>query len=350
MARLFLHIGTYKTGTSYLQYLFDRNRDRLAQAGILYPRIGPVPAHHALAAAWGDIPDLPRACFRDGGPDRLWEDLVRRHARAPGTVLLSSEVFSRQERGRVDYADLARRVAPFEEVRVICTLRRQAELAQSIWLEVARKGRVLTLRPYLERAWKEGLCTGVCIDHERLYERLLEGFSPERIILLDHDRARRAEGGLAQVFLDLMGAGIAAADLDPPRPKEANRSPDPLGFYLASRIAGGVCPPAALVAAVTEILRTDPPRPTSLLSRAEYTRFHRLFAPANARLAERVQPWQPGFALSDTAPSEEIYYRNNVTEWKWLKIAERLYRDRPRDRWALLARAGRRLKRLAKGI
>ncbi|MFC3119956.1 hypothetical protein ACFOHS_22960 [Jhaorihella thermophila] len=160
-----------------------------------------------MVEVWFEIPDLPPDRFREGGPDRLWEDLVQRHARGPGTVILSSEAFSRQGREPIDYADLARRLAPFEEVRVICTLRRQAELAQSVWLEVARKGRALTLRPYLNRAWTEGLCHGVSIDHERIYDRLLEGFSPDRIHLFDYEHVRRARGGLAQALLDLAGGG-----------------------------------------------------------------------------------------------------------------------------------------------
>ncbi|MFC6689683.1 hypothetical protein [Jhaorihella thermophila] len=345
MARLFLHIGTHKTGTSYLQHLFHLNRDRLEQAGLHYPRIGSDSAHHALVEVWFEIPDLPPDRFREGGPDRLWEDLVQRHARGPGTVILSSEAFSRQGREPIDYADLARRLAPFEEVRVICTLRRQAELAQSVWLEVARKGRALTLRPYLNRAWTEGLCHGVSIDHERIYDRLLEGFSPDRIHLFDYEHVRRARGGLAQALLDLAGADLSVSDLRQPPPESANISPDPLGFYLASRIAGSAPPPAALVTAVTDILRTDPPRPTSLLSRAEYARFHSVYAPVNARLVDRVQPWQPGFTLSDTAPSGKLFYRDDVTEWKWLEIAARLYADPPRDETTIADRARRILRK-----
>jgi hypothetical protein len=329
MAKVFLHIGAHKTGTSYLQHLFYLNHARLARAGIHYPLIGPNDAHHALAAAWIDMPDLPQRFFGKGGPDKLWNDLIARYARAPGTVFLSAENLSRQSPETVDFADLARRLAPFDEVRVIYTLRQQAELVQSLWLQAAKSGRVLALRPYLARAWEESLGGGIGIDHEALYDALLAGFSPDQIVLLDYAAIRAARGGIAQVFLDLMESGLSAADLAAPPEAKANISPDPLSFYLSSQITGGSLPPNALVAAVTDILRTDPPRRTSLLSQAEHTRFHRQFSPGNARLVERVQPWQQGFAFADPEPSADLFYRNNVAEWKWLQIAAMLYRDAP---------------------
>lgn len=346
MAKVYLHIGAHKTGTSYLQHLFYLNHAKLARAGIHYPLIGPNDAHHALAAAWIDLPDLPAGFFGKGGPDKLWNDLIARYARAPGTVFLSAENLSRQSPQAVDFADLARRLQAFDEVRVIYTLRRQADLVQSLWMQAARSGRVLTLRTYLIRAWEESLGGGIGIDHEALYQALLAGFAPEQIILLDYEAIRAAEGGIAQSFLDLIGAPVAAADLAQPPEARANISPDPLGFYLASQIAGGL-PPKALVAAVTDILRTDPPRRSSLLGRAEHVRFHRQFAPGNARLVERVQPWQPGFSFADPEPGDDIFYRNNVTEWQWLQIAGMLYRDAPRA--SATERARWSLARLRKG-
>ena len=38
--KLFIHAGTYKTGTTYFQHKIYHNRKRLAAAGILYPRLG----------------------------------------------------------------------------------------------------------------------------------------------------------------------------------------------------------------------------------------------------------------------------------------------------------------------
>ena len=111
MARLFIHIGAHKTGTSFVQDLFHRNRDRLARVGLHYPHVGPNNAHHALAAAWLTMPDLDENFFRNRSVDQMWDDLVDRYAKAPGTVFLSAENLSRAQPEAVDFADLARRRA-----------------------------------------------------------------------------------------------------------------------------------------------------------------------------------------------------------------------------------------------
>ena len=340
MAKVFLHIGAHKTGTSYLQHLFYLNHARLARAGIHYPLIGPNDAHHALAAAWIDMPDLPSGFFGRGGPDKLWNDLIARYAHAPGTVFLSAENLSRAQPEAVDFADLARRLAAFEEVRVIYTLRQQAELVQSLWLQAARSDRVLALRAYVRRAFDLRLGGGIGIDHGQVYEALRAGFAPGQIILLDYTRLRHAEGGIAQVFLDLMGSPLRAAELTRPPPEKSNISPDPLGFYVASQIAGGSAPPAALAALVAKIVNPAGAQRTTLLARHEYAKFHSRFSPANARLVERVQHWQPGFAFEDPEPADNLIYRDDISEQNWIDIAAAIWRAAPRASAAERARRG----------
>lgn len=340
MAKVFLHIGAHKTGTSYLQHLFYINHARLARAGIHYPLIGPNDAHHALAAAWIDMPDLPSGFFGKGGPDGLWNELIARYAHAPGSVFLSAENLSRAQPEAVDFADLARRLAPFEEVRVIYTLRQQAELVQSLWLQAAKSDRVLTLRTYVRRAMDQRLGGGIGIDHGEVYKALRGGFGPSQIVLLDYTRIRRAEGGIAQVFLDMMDSPLRAADLTRVPPEKSNISPDPLGFYVASQIAGAGAPPAALTAVVAGIVNPGGDRRTTLLARHEYARFHSRFAPGNARLVKRVQHWQPGFTFDDPEPAEDLIYRDDISERNWIDIAAAVWRQAPRASVAERLRRG----------
>ena len=48
--RLFIHIGTHKTGTSVIQKFLFQNRDALKEKGFLYPYPGHKPSHHAMAS------------------------------------------------------------------------------------------------------------------------------------------------------------------------------------------------------------------------------------------------------------------------------------------------------------
>jgi len=161
MARLFLHIGAHKTATSYLQALFHHNRQTLSKAGLHYPFIGPNTAHHSLAASWLDMPDLPPSFFGAEGPDGLWDRaILHPYANRTDTLFLSAENFSRFSPQRVDMADLARRLAVFDEVRIVYTLRAQTEMLASLWVQIARDRKAPTLRGYLERVLATGMGGG----------------------------------------------------------------------------------------------------------------------------------------------------------------------------------------------
>lgn len=89
--RLFIHIGSHKTATTYLQSLFHNNRDLLLKNNLLYPATGIAhEAHHELA--WSlrdkqqdstDLLLMPR-----------WQALVEEiEGAAADTALISSEDF-----------------------------------------------------------------------------------------------------------------------------------------------------------------------------------------------------------------------------------------------------------------
>ncbi|MGX9353400.1 hypothetical protein ACS3QZ_19580 (plasmid) [Shimia sp. W99] len=325
MAKLFIHIGSHKTGTSYLQELFNENRDRLKKAGVHYPVIGPNNAHHALAAAWMHVSGLPDGFFTDTGPNGLWNRLVGEYAKGEGTVFLSAENFSRVFPDRVDMADLRRRVAAFDEVKVIYTMRRQAELIQSVWMQVALTRRPPSLRKYLEIALKKRRGGGVPLDHGMFYDNMRNGFSADEITLLDYAQIRRTEGGIAQTFLDLLGADLKAADLTPPDAKAANVSPDPLATYAASMIVPDRPTPEDLIQLAGKVLRPDSGIPATLLARHEYAKFNTRYRPGNASLVERVQSAQPGFTFEEQDPPENMIYRDDMTTQSWISISAELY-------------------------
>lgn len=127
--RVFLHLGAPKTGTTSLQNIMWRNRELLAQAGVLYP--GDRPEAHFQAAV-----ELQGSRFRPDGSDEeipgSWESLVAEARQWPGTVILSHELLCTAQEAEIDRAlsDLA-----FAEVHLVCTARDLARQIPAVWQE-----------------------------------------------------------------------------------------------------------------------------------------------------------------------------------------------------------------------
>lgn len=345
MAKVVLHVGAHKTGTTFVQNLFHLNRVRLAQAGVHYPDIGPNTAHHALAGLWLDLPDVPDRFYGRAGPEGLWQRLIAQYADAEGTLFLSAENFSRCHPQEVDMEDLARRLSVFEEVKILYTLRPQTELVQSLWLQLAKSGRALAIHAYARAAIETRRALGVRIDHGSVYTALRRGFAPEQIHLLDYNQIRQAPGGLGQVFLDLLGCGLSATELRQPDREEANISPDPLAFWIASEVAGGQNPDPDLVAQVASAL-SGLGRPGTLLARHEYQKLRNRYAESNAALVEQVQSVQPGFSFLQPDTPGDLIYRNEIPGQAWLEIARGLYKnDAERPSLGRVLPLGRRLRK-----
>lgn len=330
MAHLVLHVGSHKTGTTYLQNLFHRNRATLEAAGIYYPDIGPNTAHHVLARPWLTMPDVPDSFFGARGPEGVWEDLIAQYAHLPGTVFLSGENFSRSYPETVDMEELAQRLSVFEGVRILYTMRAQTEMIQSLWLQLAKSGHQLSLYTYVRNTIEKRRAIGVWIDHNAVYDALLMGFAPEQIHFLDYGQIKEMPGGVAQTVLNFLGSDLNSDDLLPPDSEDTNVSPDPLGFWIASEMAGPDVPDPALLAAVTRPL-AETGRPNTLLARHEYAKVSSRYGAANVKLVERLQATQPGFEFLQTDAPEDMLYREEIPNQIWLEIARNVYALEQRD-------------------
>ncbi len=349
MAKVVLHVGAHKTGTTYLQNLFHENRSKLAEVGVHYPDIGPNTAHHALARSWIKLPDVPDEFFGSRGADGLWDDLIAKYADLPGIVFLSAENFSRCYPEQVDMADLARRLSAFEDVRVLYTMRRQTEMVQSLWLQLARFHRPLSIYSYVHNAIELRRAVGVRIDHGSFYDVLLGGFAPEQIHFLDYSQIRRVPGGIGQFVLDLLDTGLKVDDFAKPQAQENNVSPDPLGYWIACQITRNVIPDLPVVEAVTDALAKTG-QPDTLLARHEYVRIASRYASANEKLVERLQQTQPGFTFEETEPPENLLYRDEIPDTVWLDILARIHAlppaPKPRPAASPATRAKQKFRRL----
>jgi hypothetical protein len=124
--QVFLHVGTMKSATSYLQSLCQRNRSRLAQAGVLWLPIG---SHFASTNAL-----VQRKIPRPVAP-KEWRAAVEQIRAHDGAALISNEQLAKQPPYRIRRLLKALRPA---EVTVIVTARDLARVIPSHWQTTLR--------------------------------------------------------------------------------------------------------------------------------------------------------------------------------------------------------------------
>lgn len=327
MGRAILHIGLHKTGTTMIQDTLAANAERLAGHGVVYPRLGRPSGHHGLACDWN--PHLSPAFRFPGGAVGTLEALARAHGRSDRTLILSSEELSRADPTfRPDLRAIRRALAPFEEVRVICTLRAQWRFLQSVWLEMAKRHMPEPTPDALMReAIGTGCAQGLWADYTALYDHLREAFAPEEILLLDHASTSHAPEGLLGAVLQAAG-GPDPSVLEPVADGRANISAPPLPAWAAARIADPW--PATEdwlgITATALCQQFGPDAPSTLFTRAEREALTRHFAPLNARLAERVAPVQPDFAVTGAEAEEDLLHREVIGPGFWLLCCQAVFR------------------------
>ena len=143
--RVLLHVGTPKTGTSYLQDVLFRNRDFLAGRGILYPadRFD----GHFLAAL--DLMRLPW-----GGLEReavgAWDALAERVRGFDGTAIISHEILATASRTQVRRA-LESLGHPDTEIHVVLSARDLVRQIPAEWQENVKHRRTLRYAKFLDQ-------------------------------------------------------------------------------------------------------------------------------------------------------------------------------------------------------
>lgn len=143
--RVLLHVGTPKTGTSFVQHLLFSNRETLAQQGILYP--GDRPDAHFLAAL--DLMEM-----QWGGLEKqavgAWDRLAEQVREWTGTVIISHEILAHASAGQVRRA-LTSLGGPDEtELHVVVSARDLARQVPAEWQENVKHRRIVGYRAFLD--------------------------------------------------------------------------------------------------------------------------------------------------------------------------------------------------------
>jgi hypothetical protein len=201
-ARRLLHVGPHKTGTTTVQSAFHRNRDALAERGVLYlgHRLQPTQAAKAVAGAY---PPGPR---REAGAAE-WQVLMD-EARTTRCrqVVLSSEFFcladdAAARRIAADYGDGG-------DVRVVVTLRSLAKVLPSQWQQFVQTGSVRSLHEYAEEVLADAGPDSTHAfwrrhRHDRLVLRWAEVVGADQVTVIVSDSTDPAQ--LPREFARLVG-------------------------------------------------------------------------------------------------------------------------------------------------
>lgn len=141
--RVILHVGTPKTGTSFVQDILFHHQEALRERGILYP--ADREDAHFLAAL--DLMDLPW-----GGLEReatgAWDALAARVREWPGTAIVSHEIFGTASRVQVARA-LESLGGPDTEVHVVLSARDLVRQVPAEWQENVKHRRTKTYAGFL---------------------------------------------------------------------------------------------------------------------------------------------------------------------------------------------------------
>ncbi|MCY7400320.1 MAG: hypothetical protein LH477_05055 [Nocardioides sp.] len=134
--RAFLHVGTAKSGTSYLQDLWWQHHEALRERGLLLPGDTTRDHFHAAALVKGMDAIVERLDDRRRG---TWDRLVTESRDWPGDVLISHEHFSDSSPAAAAgaVADLA---AAADEVHLLLTVRDLARVLPSAWQQRVKQG------------------------------------------------------------------------------------------------------------------------------------------------------------------------------------------------------------------
>lgn len=321
MAKLVLHIGTHKTATTTIQDMFRANAPLLEQHGLIYPRLGPVTGHHGLVYDWGALPPVFKLHVSSLNALK-W--INREFAHREGTVLLSSEEFSRGDpERRIDFNVLRSELSDFDSVEVICVLRQQWQFLQSVYLELSKTQIPKGPPEMIAQSLSTGMSEGLWIDYNLLLDHLEQVFAPEEITLMNFDTAVKGEGGIVGHMLRHLGVDLKVSDLKAVNGGASNVSPRPLTAWVANIASEPYPAPGWLMQMAQRCFDANPnlSRKTTLFSQAELKNLEAHFTVLNDKLEKRRASVQPGFAMPRPDIDSIGLFRNTLPNEIWVRLS-----------------------------
>jgi hypothetical protein len=299
--RIFLHIGTEKTGTTTLQSFLSANRQTLRRQGVLYPAFT---GQHG-GSQWGFVASVTETPWRSdiglrlGIRDALSAVRYREQLTAAidaelregppcHALVISSEHFHSRCRRPDDLLRLQQLLTRwFGNITVILYLRRQDRVAVSLYSTRLKSG--YSNDDVFRTQRRPRFPT--YFDYERLYLHWASVFGEKALRVVVYDRVVGDPLGVLNSFCQLVGIDLSDTSL----PINANQSLSRDGVRLLRALnrrwpvqaPGKLNPVRAYI--VSQIAKSHAGR-CDLVSRSQAQAFYAPFADGNARLAARLFP------------------------------------------------------------
>jgi hypothetical protein len=232
--KLFLHVGTAKTGTTSIQNWLDDNRDALQARGLLYPKISHASdqspafnkAQHILAFHWGVGWLKPEPAVTQAA----WDDLAAQAKAHAGDIVISSETFALalQQQPQALFEMMARAV-PDAEITCVMYLRGHAELIKSDGFEAMRNGQ--GARSIYRHAMDPPWYLRDILNYRGLVTKAQASPHVARVVARPFERGQMPGGDLLEDFLAIVGLPPLAETGLPPA-ANANQFNDTNAIYL----------------------------------------------------------------------------------------------------------------------
>jgi len=160
-ARVVLHVGLPKTGTTYLQALLAQHREPLREAGVLYPFVRPQAMFLGAVEVRGSQEKFGLSPADVAG---TWQALCDRVIGHPGTSVISHEIL-----GGAEPEEIARALAPLAGVgvEVVITARDLGRQATAHWQEEVKLGDARSFADFEREQFRADLEAGAVTGAER---------------------------------------------------------------------------------------------------------------------------------------------------------------------------------------
>jgi hypothetical protein len=192
MAKLFLHIGPHKTGSTYIQKWFFDNRSLLLNLGVNYPNIG-------FAGQYGQHEAVEK--IRTLQEKELQEYLLQFSG---GDInLVSSENFDRLKQWEIKKLV---RCLPSFDVRIIYYYRSYIYLLPSWWQEEVKHGSTVSFYEFVLPHALRPFASAI-VNPAIVLDAYANVFGKDNITIVDYALALKS-GGILHPLLDLLGVRL----------------------------------------------------------------------------------------------------------------------------------------------
>jgi hypothetical protein len=207
---VYLHVGSPKTGTTYIQDRLYLNRTHLARHDVRYPVGMRADMFHAAL----DLMDRPWGGMLADAKGE-WEALVKRTRRARGAVVISHEILSGASHEHIERAVTS--LAP-AEIHVVLTTRDIARQVPAEWQEKLKHQRQMSYGKFVRRIQKPQTSQARAFWQAQGVPQILERWSrqlaPDHVHVVTVPQPGAPHGELWRRFCQAVDVDPAWAPLD----------------------------------------------------------------------------------------------------------------------------------------